>query len=913
MGRIQTNIGLITGLPITDTVDQLMALAAKPRNLLLERNNRFLEEQTAFSTVMARVLGVQFAADKLRNESLFDTKSVTSSHASISAVVDGDPVEGAYELTVLRKAQTHQMLSTGFSSKTKALGTGVLSFGFGEPIDKGLNLSELNGGAGVQRGRIKITDRSGKSAEVDLTAVETIDDVLRAINGVTDLSVKAEADGARIKLTDLTGETTSNLKVQEVAGGGTAADLGLAGVNVAEDTATGERLIGLTRNVRLATLNDGRGVRLSDTLPDLEITLRDETVLSIDFLAEGTTETTIGDILDTLNAKDPEKLFASISEDGQRLVLTDLTAGDNEFTVAGFLDSPVLYDLGLDAPAIDGVITGARVQGDLTTPLLRSLKGGQGLGELGSLSITDRSGATASVDLSAAESLSDVISAINAAGLGVRASVNDARNGLALTDTTGSFVSHLIVASEDESETAEKLDLAADTAETEIAGGRLGRQSVFSHTILKDLNGGAGVYQGSMLITDSAGTAVPIKISGEIKTVGDVIEEINNRNSKLTARISDSGDGITIEDHAGGAGVLKVTEIGGTTAADLGLLREAVTRTIGETQAQVIEGSARREITIEDGDTLEDVVAAINQANRLVRASILNSGSGANPYRISLVSQVTGKAGEIQLEAIGADFSFTELTAAQDALLLYGSASSEGAGVLASSSDNQFRDLIEGVSLSVTSTSPGPVTITVGASDSYVVSAVQAFVTQYNTLQDDLRNLTFFNQLENSTGVLFGSSEVLRVKSDLGRLITDRHFGLGSIETLASVGVEVRDDGKLTFDSAKLKQKFATSGEDLKTFFTDEQNGIAAKLYNMIETMAGEGSSLLVNRVDSLQRKIDANALRVEDLNKRLEKQRESLLLEFYRMELAIGKIQNNAAALDSMQIIEPLSFARTD
>ena len=34
MGRIQSSVGLITGIPIQDTVDQLIKLAAKPRDLL---------------------------------------------------------------------------------------------------------------------------------------------------------------------------------------------------------------------------------------------------------------------------------------------------------------------------------------------------------------------------------------------------------------------------------------------------------------------------------------------------------------------------------------------------------------------------------------------------------------------------------------------------------------------------------------------------------------------------------------------------------------------------------------------------------------------------------------------------------------------------------------------------------------
>ena len=39
MGQIQTSMGLITGIPILDTVDKLMAISARPRDLITARND----------------------------------------------------------------------------------------------------------------------------------------------------------------------------------------------------------------------------------------------------------------------------------------------------------------------------------------------------------------------------------------------------------------------------------------------------------------------------------------------------------------------------------------------------------------------------------------------------------------------------------------------------------------------------------------------------------------------------------------------------------------------------------------------------------------------------------------------------------------------------------------------------------
>ena len=52
MGRITSNIGLITGIPITDTVDQLIGVAGAPRDLLSSRNQGLQQQQLAIARAL---------------------------------------------------------------------------------------------------------------------------------------------------------------------------------------------------------------------------------------------------------------------------------------------------------------------------------------------------------------------------------------------------------------------------------------------------------------------------------------------------------------------------------------------------------------------------------------------------------------------------------------------------------------------------------------------------------------------------------------------------------------------------------------------------------------------------------------------------------------------------------------------
>ena len=145
--------------------------------------------------------------------------------------------------------------------------------------------------------------------------------MLDAINNNGSANVTAVAVGDRSSSSTASGGT-GNLRVQELGGGKTALDLGLAGINVAANEATGADILTLHDGTKLSFLNDGNGVPLAAG-NDLQISLADGTTLSVD-LGDATT---LGEVLDALNAANPAKLSASIAADGKRLELTDLTAG----------------------------------------------------------------------------------------------------------------------------------------------------------------------------------------------------------------------------------------------------------------------------------------------------------------------------------------------------------------------------------------------------------------------------------------------------------------------------------------------------------------------------------------------------------------------------------------------------------
>jgi flagellar hook-associated protein 2 len=1032
MGRLQSSVGLITGTDIVGTVDQLIAISGQPRDRLVQRTNTLLEEQKAIAELTAAVIGVQLAGSSLTSRSVFRSTAVDSSNPDALSATAGDNADpGTYLVRTLRTAATHAVDSLRrFQSFEESLGlTGSIEIAPDGLIDDSLDLTDLNNGRGVEAGRIRITDRSGAFADIDLTNARTVDDVLEAINDA-EIDVYATTVGGAIRLTDQTGQTASNLVVEQLGNAETAADLGLWGIDVASDTATGfELTFDVTSTTSLADLRQGQGIRFADG-NDLTLQLSDGSTFNVDFTDFSTPalpDPTIQDVIGLLNQVDPAKFSAAFS--GEGIVITDQTGGSGNFAISDAANSTTASDLGLVQSTTGSTITASFVNQPLRGVSLDTLAGGAGLSGLTSLDITLSDGSSATVDVSAATTTSEVLDAINASGLPLIAKLNDARTGYRLRDVSGGSGNFSITSADT---TAASLGIEFDGADKIVVGKNVRRQTVDTTTPFSELNQGKGVGGGSLQITDSNGITSGFNITTEgINTVGALIDRINGLGISVTASLNDNGDGIVIVDTGGGAQTLTIEDTGtGTAAADLGIEGEAVTQVVGGATVSAIVGSQSDRIQIDAEDSLADIVAKINSDGRYGDASITQNDDGS--YSLRVRSRLGGEAGQIAINTEGFDLGLRTSSRGQDALIavssensvsrfltssdgvfdltelgsstagisektllsdlnrgsgvdlrsftitdsngvtsainlrvdeietvgeLVESINSLGIGVTASINEETggvavvdtaggteeltitdvgngtaARDLgiagtattqtIDGVSVSalvgpapddsgldntglvltVKELSDSPITVTVTEDPEAVTTAANTFVEQFNNLVDKLDSLTFFNSESNEVGLLFGSSEALRIESGYSRLLSGAIMGAGSLRSIGQVGLQFDDKGKLELDSNKLTAALSENSAAVEAFFATDESGLANRLSDLADRIAGETGSLLINRSESLSTQVRRNNERVETLNERLEAERERLLKQFYATEEAIAKIQSNQSYVSQIQ-----------
>lgn len=902
MVQITSSTGLVSGLDYDTLITNLIKAESTQSDAITTRNKTLTSQKTALTTIIANLTALKGSSDVLGKSTLFDTTTATSSNSNvISVTTTGTPVEGTYQFTALSKAQAQQVVSPNYESASATVGKGTLSFRFGNSVNTSLSLANINGGAGFTTGKIKITDRSGTSAVIDLTGVRTIDDVLDAINNNSTADVTASVDGGKIVLTDNTGQTTVNLRVQEVSSGKTAASLGLSGINTAMNSASGSDIVYLAGNLNLNTLNDGIGVETNGSAADITYTLSNGDTGEI--MLSGAK--TLGNVIDKIHAAS-NYLTASIGSDGKHLILTDSSGGTTStFAVNAANGSKALADLGLTGTAVGGVITGSRIISGAKTVLLSDLNGGNGLGALGKITITDRAGNSADIDLSGAETLEDVIDAINASGLKITAQVNQAGNGMELVDTSGLMNSNLKVENYDDGTTSAtklfgaEVDVAANSANT----GDLHLQVIGLGTLLADLNGGAGVAQGKFTVANSNGAIATIDINSDVKTIGDVIKAISLSSANLLAEINDTGDGIVVHDANGGTGTLKIADTDSTTAQDLNLRGTGVTKD----SEQIIDGSMTRTINISDTDTLQNLSDAINNLHAGVTASIASEGTDA--YYLQITSKKSGAQSKFIVDTSLSNIGFDQIAKAQDALLAVGYTSSSTKAKLISSSTNNFDNVLSGTTLTIQNASDSPVSVSVYTDTDSLASQIKSFVNTYNTFRKTLNTNTAFNTTTNTAAVLTGDFSVMQADIQLSRLMSD-YFSCGNaVSSMGQLGISFNsdaNDGTLLLDENTLNSVLSTNLADVKALFTTANTGVSAQFSNIISNLAVDIDtdnplSLLGLRNEALQTAIDNNQKSIDSWTTRLNTERTRLVNQFANLETTLAKIQSNYQALNSI------------
>lgn len=960
MSGITSGIGLVSGIDTDSLIQQLLAVEARPQALAQIRLTQLQAQQAAFLDINTRLGSLRTAASSFRTEKTFSSAAARSSDESVlTASASTNAQVGSYRFLVDRLVSTQQELSRGFAdSDISGLNATSFTFETAEAeLERDVSLADLNGGTGVRRGEIVITDSTGTSATVDLSKAGTVQEVLDAING-SGIGVRAKALGDGLVVDDTAGGG-GTMTIEDGTDSFTATDLGIEGSAVS-GRITGSQLYRLTEQTSLSRINGGTGIERTGSVGSgaFDFTVRVDGVDVKVFLGEifevrdpdtdeVTTEaeaevSTLGGLVNRINAEladvlgDTTTLSAELNAEGTGLRIVD-SAGTASISVldrgeetGGAATQETARQLGL-AGSGTGSVEGSRIFGGLNSVLVSNLNGGAGVEGDGTLSITARDGSVFNISgLSLDGSLSDVIDEIEAQTGGVISVGLDSRGtGLVVTDNSGGG-GNLIIQGTPGDDTAASLGIATDpagVAASTVESGNLQRQYLGAGTLLSTLNNGSGIGTGSFTVRDATGAESTVTIGAGLNTLGDVINSINSTGLAINARLNDQGDGIVIEEDSDTAGgvTIRVEDGSGGVAAALGIEGEA-SGTDGE---NFIDGSFERTVEFEASDTLEEIAQKINDSGVEAIATVLNDGSGAAPFRLSLTARESGSAGRFIVDDGGFGLNLGRLSDGLDARVFFGS-DEPATGLLVTSTTNSVDGLVPGVSIDLGSVSEEAVTLTVSRDLPAIEESVGAFVKSFNDLIGRIDQQTRFDQETEARGPLLGDSTTQTLRSRLFSTIQGAGQGLsGRFTRLSQVGITTSDGGSgISFDSARFREAYNQDPAAVTSLFetfgladatteieiepgitvsggTGERSfdslGVVGQIEELARSYLDSVDGILTARENALDSQIETQESRIAEFRERLERRREQLQREFIQMERVLADLQGQQGALASL------------
>ncbi len=803
-------------------------------------------------------------------------------------------------------------------------------------IEDDTKLSDLNNGDGITivngEPDFQIITTDGDIIDIDLgqlldenddvtdEAVTTVLELINRVNSQLNAEVATDqvvlsinADGTGFNLTDtLVGSGTLRVIGAGPKGDDTAQDLGI----LATDGGEGD----------VDEVEDG--IITGAIIPN---TVQDPAVVTIQDVIERIANATEAD--GTAN----DKITAEIDPiDGVSLLITDSTGSvlNNLSITGGPGGGPsAAADLGIEADVAADTVDGDRLIAGLNSVLVRNLNGGAGLNGNTTLSITDSDGSSELFFLDETGSLSDIIDQINNGAFAkVTASLNAKGTGLVITNNANGGVDFVIAGG-----AAAELKIAGTVSPgfkgAQVTGDNLQVRYVSEAVLLRDMNYGRGVGLGSFRITDGYGNAEDVSVGSDANTLFDVIAEINSRGIAVTARINDNGDGLIIEHDPANASpppegepfvAIKVESLGGSAATDLNILGES--DDVGEDM--FIDGSYERVVTLETGDTLDEIVTKINAANIPVSASVINTGSGATPFHLTLTSTINGRGGELIIDnaPLTEDLGFTTLTQGRDSKVFFGS-TDPADGFLITGDSNTVDDLLQGVTINLVKASDEAVTVTVKRDIETIADAVLNFATTFNDAIGRINEHDFFDVDTEERGVLLGDNTVSQVRDALHRLALGRPKGVETqYQFLSQVGLTLGKEGVLDFDRTKFLEAYETDPIAVENLFaafeattvTEETiaEGVTINPNKQVYTKLGIGELFdqllerLTNSIDGtvtladkvFEDQIELTEKRIEQFDERLDAKRQRLERQFAAMERALALLQGQSNALVSLK-----------
>lgn len=328
-------------------------------------------------------------------------------------------------------------------------------------------------------------------------------------------------------------------------------------------------------------------------------------------------------------------------------------------------------------------------------------------------------------------------------------------------------------------------------------------------------------------------------------------------------------------------------------------------------------------LNITAGTSLAEIREQINDAddNFGVTANIIDTGTAAG-LKLVITSDTTGDGNDLvivndndlaDLERIATTDStetntfLSPVESAQNAIAYVD-------GIEVQSETNKFESTIQNVSftaedvsaLDTDGTTLVSTTLTIGFDSEGLESRIRDFVENYNSLISEIDRLSRFGESElEEDGALAGDSLLRGIQTSLANIVSD-NVSSSALGNLFQLGVELNSEGELEIGSIdfglgsgedRLQEALEDSFDEIAALFTDDDEGIAVRMYEVLRTYTQSGG-LIDSREEAAREERDEIFDERETLELRLLNTEQILRDRYLNLDQTVASLNSTGAAL---------------
>ncbi len=316
---------------------------------------------------------------------------------------------------------------------------------------------------------------------------------------------------------------------------------------------------------------------------------------------------------------------------------------------------------------------------------------------------------------------------------------------------------------------------------------------------------------------------------------------------------------------------------------------------VGFGYMRVGSGDLVKDITIEPGSTLNDVVNAINSVDAGVKAMVVNTGMKEDPFRL-LVSSID--SGEDAIMEIDEDTTFTEFKN----IVKPRNLAVKFEGVDVQRTTNKIDDLIDGVNLNAKLAEPGTkIQVDIKHDVEKTGDGVKDFVKHYNELISFAKKESQIDPTTGKPGTLSGDSSLRSAVRNLQSSVSNRTGG----STLSLMDAGITTDpfsGELKVDEAKLKDALTKNYDGVSAIFAnvEGQPGLAQKLSDSVKQLRDSQTGAIATRIKGLDNRIKTQDQEIARKEERIQQKRAQLERTFAALDTKMAGLESTGQFLNA-------------